>query len=131
MTYKVRNISVSIERSVNDVYRYASDPTNFPHWVKFITSIRKENTQWVATTDQGEIKIKFSPENEFGILDHTVTLVSGETVESPLRIVSNNDGCEVIFTLFWMPGRSEQEFREDGALVESDLITLKQIMEML
>jgi len=41
-----------------------------------------------------------SERNKFGILDHDVTLPSGAKVYNPMRVLPNNDGCELIFTLY-------------------------------
>jgi Predicted integral membrane protein len=129
MTYQVRYISVSVNKPANDVYQFASNPENFPKWVAFIQSIRKEGDFWVAESGLGNIKIKWAPKNEWGILDHYVTLPNGETVYNPMRVISNNNGSEFIFTLFRMPGRSKKAFNEDAQAVTADLNKLKEIME--
>lgn len=129
MTYQVKNIHVSINKPAKEVYQYVANPENFPKWVAFIKSIKKEGNFWVGDSDLGNIKIKWAPENEWGILDHYVTLPNGETVFNPMRIISNDKGSELIFTLFWMPGRSEKEFSEDAQAVAADLNKLKEIME--
>lgn len=99
-TYPVRNLNISINRSADDVYQFASNPENFPKWVKFVQSISKQGDNWVAETEIGTIKIKFTPKNEFGIIDHVVTLSNGETVTNPMRVLRNNKGSEFIFTCF-------------------------------
>ena len=38
-------------------------------------------------------------EHDHGVLDHDVTLPSGETVHNPMRVIPDGDGCEVVFTL--------------------------------
>ena len=126
MTNKVRNISISINKPASEVYQFTSNPENFPKWVAFIKSVSKEGDIWLGKSDLGDIKIKWSPLNEFGILDHHVTLPNGETVYNPMRIISNNKGSEFIFTLFWIPGRTEKEFNEDAQSVTKDLQKLKE-----
>jgi hypothetical protein len=46
-----------------------------------------------------------------------------------VRILPNNKGSEVIFTLYRLPGRTDKEYQEDGASVLSDLQKLKELME--
>lgn len=130
ITYPVRNISVSINRSAEEVYQFASNPENFPKWVSFIRSMTNQGDIWIGKTDIGDIQIKFSPPNVFGIIDHQVTLANGETVNNPMRAVANNKGCEFIFTLFWMPNRTEEEFNEDAEAVTQDLQQLKKILNL-
>jgi len=129
MTYAVKNISTSINRSVDEVYQFASNPVNFPKWVAFVKSVAKENDLWLAETDLGEIKIEFAPQNDFGIIDHWVTLPDGTKVNNPIRVIANGKGSEIIFTLFWLPERTEEEYNQDAKAVERDLQTLKKILE--
>lgn len=129
MTYPVKNVSVSINRSPEEVYQFASDPENFPEWVRFVRSVTRDGELWLAKTDQGNVKIKWPPPNNYGILDHDVIFPNGETVSNPMRIIPNNDGCEFVFTLFHMPGKTPAEFEKDAQLVTADLQQLKEIME--
>ncbi|MBC9798547.1 SRPBCC family protein [Sinomicrobium weinanense] len=130
MTYPVKNISISINKPADEVYQFASNPENFPAWVAFIKSTTREKANiWAAKTDLGNIKIAFTPKNNLGIIDHLVTLPDGSTVNNPMRVVANGKGSEFIFTLFWMPGRTEEEFNQDAKMVESDLQDLKNILE--
>lgn len=129
MTYPTQNISVSINRSAEDVYQFASNPENFPTWIDFFKSIAKQGDIWIAKTDMGNIKIKFAPLNDLGIMDHKVTFPDGQTVNNPMRVVPNKDGSEFIFTLFWLPERTEKEFNEDAKAVTKDLQKLKEILE--
>ncbi len=129
MTYPVKHISISINKSADEVYRYASDPENFPEWVAFIKSVTKQNDLWIGKSDIGDLKIKWTPPNDFRIIDHQVTLTNGEIVNNPMRVVPNNEGCEFIFTLFWLPNRTEKEFNEDAKAVTADLQKLKEILE--
>lgn len=129
ITYPVKNISISINRPAEEVYQFASNPENFPKWISFIKSMTNQGDIWIGETDLGDIKIKLTPPNIFGIIDHQVTLSNGEAVNNPMRAVANNKGCEFIFTLFWMPNRTEEEFNEDANAVAQDLQQLKTILE--
>lgn len=130
MPYPVKNISIFINKPAGEVYQFASNPENFPVWVAFIKSVTKENENiWLAETDLGNIKIEFVPKNNFGVIDHVVTLPDGSAVNNPIRVITNGKGAELVFTLFWMHGRTEEEFNQDAKLVESDLQKLKKILE--
>jgi hypothetical protein len=130
MIYPVKNISVSINKPVYKVYQFASNPANLPVWVEFIKSVHRETGDvWIAETELENIKIEFVPENEYGVIDHMVTLPGNSAVNNPLRVIRNGTGSELVFTLFWMPGRTEEEFNQDAKSVESDLNKLKLILE--
>ena len=129
MTYPVKNISISINKSADEVYQFASKPENFPKWIDFIKSMTNHGQFWTGKTDLGDIKIKFAPLNDFGIVDHQVTFANGATVDNPMRVVGNNKGCEFTFMLFWMPDKTETEFNEDAEAVRKDLQKLKEVLE--
>lgn len=76
-----------------------------------------------------KVKVKFVATNIFGVLDHKVTLPSGGTTYNPMRVFPNNNGSEVIFTLYQLKGMSEDRFAEDAMLVEKDINKLKVILE--
>jgi len=119
-------VSISIKRPVADVYAYLADPANFPQWSLFIREIRREGDDWLATTPSGSVLMRFTPPNEFGILDHYVTVSPELQVYVPLRVVANGeDGSEVLFTIFRLPGMDEAQFAADIALVRTDLAGLQ------
>ena len=63
-----RTVSISIKRRPEEVYEYLVDPANFPKWSVFIKKIRKEGNEWIATTPESTVRIRFTPRNEFGVL---------------------------------------------------------------
>lgn len=130
MTYMAKHISVSINRSAAQVYEFASNPENLPQWAAGLSgSIKKVNEDWVAEAPMGRVRVKFAEENQFGVLDHQVTLPSGVNVYNPMRVFPNNDGSELVFTLYHRPDVSDQEFAEDAKSVEKDLAKLKSLLE--
>jgi hypothetical protein len=64
-----------------------------------------------------------------GVLDHDVTVETGETVHNPIRVLPNGTGSEVVFTLFRRAGVSAAQFDQDAKAVEKDLRTLKRLLE--
>mgnify|MGYP005801756391 FL=1 len=126
-----RHLSIVIERPWREVYEYASDPRNLPHWAAGLagSEVQREVTQWSMNSPMGRVLVSFVPENEYGVMDHTVTLPSGESTLNPLRALPLEEGrCEVVFTLR-RGSMSEQELEEDAAAVAEDLAQLKEICE--
>jgi hypothetical protein len=76
----------------------------------------------------GRVNVKFAEKNKFGVLDHDVTLPSGVKVYNPMRVFRNNEGSELVFTLYRRPAMSEQEFAEDAKSVARDLAKLKTLL---
>ena len=49
------------------------------------SKVQREVTQWSMNSPMGRVLVSFVPENEYGVMDHTVTLPSGESTLNPLR----------------------------------------------
>jgi len=129
---ETRTVSVSIRESPQKVYEFAADPANLPKWAPgFVKSIANRDGQWVAQTTMGEVTFAFAERNSFGVLDHGVTLPSGESFSNPMRVVANGEGSEVLFTLFRLPPMTEAEFDQDAKVVLGDLEKLKAVIEAL
>jgi hypothetical protein len=63
------------------------------------------------------------------VLDHDVTLPTGETIHNPLRVIPDGDACEVVFTLRRRPGMSADDVDRDAEAVAKDLAALKELLE--
>jgi hypothetical protein len=127
---QTRHLSVSIDRSPGDVYAFAVEPTNLPRWAAGLAGeMSLIDGEWVANSPMGKVIVRFASRNQLGVLDHDVTLESGETVHNPLRVVANGTGSEVIFTLFKRPGVTDQQFDADAKAVARDLATLRALLE--
>lgn len=124
------HLSAHIDRPADEVYAYASDPANLPGWAPGLcSSVEQVDGAWVADSPMGRVGLEFAPENPFGVLDHSVTLATGETVHNPMRVLPDGTGSEVVFTLRRQPGMTDEEFRRDGQAVLADLQLLKRVLE--
>jgi hypothetical protein len=129
-TYESRTVGVAVARPPGDVYAFAAVPENLPRWASGLgTDGERDGDDWVSRMDVGQVRIRFAPRNDFGVLDHTVTLPDGTTVTNPMRVVANGGGSELSFTLFRLPGMTAEAFRADAATVQGDLQTLKRLLE--
>lgn len=130
MASESRHISIAIDRPATEVYDYASRPANLPEWAAGLgSSVQRVDGRWVADSPIGRVVVAFAERNEHGILDHDVTLPSGETVYNPMRVIADGSGCEVVFTLRRRPGMSDEDFARDAEAVTADLTVLKRVLE--
>ena len=131
MTYSATLIQISIHKPADEVYAFASNPHNLSKWAAGLSgsTIEQEGGQWIAESPMGKVKIKFAAKNSFGVVDHDVTLPTGQVVHNPLRIQKNGEGAEVIFTLYRLSGVSEKDFQADADKVRADLQKLKSLVE--
>ena len=125
-----RPISIGVERPPAEVYVFAHLPENFPKWAAGLgAGLTRDGEVWIAHGPDGDVRVRFSPKNDLGVLDHWVTLVDGTEISIPLRVVANGAGAEVTLTLFRLPGMDDAMFERDAGMVAKDLSTLKALLE--
>jgi hypothetical protein len=90
---------------------------------------REGGEDWIATTPQGPVSVRFVEQNTLGVLDHYVRIDPAPEALNPMRVVPNGSGCELMFTLFQRPGMSDEQFVEDAGLVEADLNRARAVLE--
>jgi hypothetical protein len=124
-------ISIAIARPFAAVYGFLAEPANFALWAAGLADTLRQDDggTWRASGPSGEVALQFTPENAFGICDHTVFLPDGAEVYVPMRVIANGSGAEVLFTLFRQPDMNDATFARDAAWVRQDLAKLKAILE--
>ena len=130
MTSESLYISERIGRSADEVYEYAVDPANVLEWAPGLGSaVENVDGQWYVESPRGRVGFAFVERNAYGVLDHEVTLPSGEVIYNPMRVIRDRAGCEAVFTLRRLPGMSDEEFERDAKAVAGDLARLKKIVQ--
>lgn len=126
-----RVLSVRIERARDAAYDFLAEPKNFPYWASGLCSAIEplEGDLWLATTPQGPMRVRFSPRNGFGVLDHDVLPEQAPAIHIPLRLIANGDGCELQLTLLRQPQMDDATFERDAQWVERDLQAIKVLLE--
>ena len=129
--FEIRNITVSIRRSPEDVYAFVSNGENVPRWANGLgnEARRGGDGDWIMNGPIGKVRVRFAPQNDLGVADHDVTLENGTSVHNPIRVIPNGAGCSVIFTLLRQPGVPDDQFAEDAGTVTKDLERLKALLE--
>ncbi|MDQ1721830.1 MAG: hypothetical protein QOI26_1564 [Pseudonocardiales bacterium] len=130
MALESKHLGIWIDRSAADVYDYVSQPANLPDWAAGLgSSIELIEGQWVAESPLGPVVVAMADPNPYGVLDHWVTLASGECFYNPLRVIADGEGCELVFTLRRQPDVSDADFAQDAAAVAADLASVKRLLE--
>jgi hypothetical protein len=93
------------------------------------TAIERAGEDWIATTAQGPVSVRFVEQNALGVLDHYVRVDPAPEALNPMRVVPNGSGCELMFTLFQRPGMNDEQFAADAGLVQADLDRARAILE--
>lgn len=131
MTRPCRHISITINETPRTVYQFAANPENLTKWAAGLarSTITRQDDVWIANSPMGQVKVQFAPLNDFGVIDHDVTLATGVIVHNPFRVLKNGDGSEVVFTLYRQSEMSDADFEADANMITKDLKTLKSLLE--
>src|SRR5262245_64413325 len=127
---QVRHVSVGIGRNGDEVYEFLAEPKNFELWASGLGKgfVHVEGRMWRAESPEGPVTVQFSERNPYGVLDHDVITPTGEHIRNPMRVISNQSGSEVVFTLFQRAGISDETFETDAKWVSRDLHSLKTLL---
>jgi len=129
--FESRHVSIRIHRPAAEVYAFTREPESFTKWAAGLASgLTRDGEHWIAHGPGGDVKVRFSPPNDYGVLDHWVTLPDGTELYMPLRVVANGEGAEVGLTLYRPPNMyDDAAFDRDAAAVARDLAKLKALVE--
>ena len=127
---KSRHVSRVISAPPELVYEFASNPDNLPKWAVGLakTEVVRDGDVLLLDSPMGKVTVRFEPRNEYGVIDHDVTLPSGTTVTNPVRVLAHPEGSEIVFTIRQIE-LTDDEFDRDIETVEGDLERLKRLME--
>ena len=122
-----RTYSVSIDHEWSSLYEAIWRPEFFTRWASGLadSDLRRDGECWSADGPEGPIRIRFTPHNDHGVMDHFVDTGAGDPVHIPLRVVKNGEGAEVMLTLFCQPGVTDERFSADAKWINKDLATLR------
>lgn len=112
--WNAHHLTVSIARPPAEVIAFAGDPANLGAWAAGVSD---------------DMDVTFLPGRDLGILDHDVVLPDGSAFHNPLRVLANDAGSEVVFTLYRREGVTDAQFAADVAAITADLTRLKELLE--
>jgi hypothetical protein len=126
-------VQVSIARPYAEVYEFLAEPMNFTRWAANPGSgmLPLDGGDWLVELAPGKRVIRFAPRNTFGVLDYQ-TFSQGDDggPVTPVRLVPNEHGCELLLLWFRRPGMDAARFASDIEWVRSDLERLKTLLEV-
>lgn len=126
MAWPARHITRFIARNPAEVLAFLADHRNLPKWAAGLsTGITEEAGVVVSESPMGKVQVRFAAGAELGIFDHDVTLPDGKTFHNPLRVLKNDGGSEVVFTLYRLPGVTDDAYEADAATIAGDLERLE------
>lgn len=125
-----RTYSVSIDRDWRELYELIWRPEFFPRWASGLSdsALVADGDAWRGEGPDGPIRVRFTPHNDLGVMDHVVEAGDAGDIHIPLRVVRNGDGAEVMLTLFRQPGMTDEQFAADAKWIVRDLRRLKELV---
>jgi len=130
MRFETRVVFHPVAAPASAVYDYARQRDNMPRWAAgLVSNIGEADGAWFTDTPGGRIRIAMAPRNEFGVLDHVVTLPDGGATHNAMRVTPVGDGSLLTFVVLRPPEATDAEFERDCGLVAADLKTLATLVE--
>ncbi len=124
--------SVTIDRPAAEVHAFLADPTNWPRWA-IINVLAVEPGDdpgwWKLSTPDGPAEFRIHADAKTGIVDHDFRDETKEVARVPARVVGNGRGADFLMTVTQPPGLSDAIFEGLLRSVETELATLKMILE--
>lgn len=128
---KCTPLSISINRSFEEAFRFISNPENIPLYSGFVKKIVKQGDVWMGETSEGTLPHRIVVNEQFGIFDIAVTEPSGFELQICSRLIANGKGCEYVTAIYQPPMIDDKVYQEWIGKVQLELLRMKQLIERL
>jgi hypothetical protein len=125
-------IKVFIDRPYDEVLAFLFDRANFVKWAAVPGSdmVPLGGEDWLVDLPSGQATIRFTPPNPYGVLDYqTFPPDADGGPVTPVRLLPNEQGCDLVLFWYQRPGVSDDKFRSDAEWASSDLQRVKTLLE--
>lgn len=121
-------LSLAIHRNWVDLYETIWKPEFFPKWTSGLGRLEPDGNGWKGRGPQGAVKVRFTEHNPFCIMDHYIDSGYSKEIFVPMRIVANEEGSQVLLTIFRQPLLSDEKFTQELESVKRDLQALHTLL---
>lgn len=129
---KARTLTVLIDRPIDDVYDFLTDPTNLGRWTLAVEGQPQAGggpMAWSYVGPGGPVLVRFSQPNPYHVLDYSMQSGVHVWQSSSMRLIRNGNGCVLVHTSVQQKLVSDAAFESEAAWLEADLLVLKTLME--
>ncbi|WP_022909565.1 polyketide cyclase [Aestuariimicrobium kwangyangense] len=125
-----RHVSRVIAAPFATVHDYVREPDHLPLWAEGLAQaeVSREGDDLVIASPMGQVRVRFVPPNDFGVVDHDVTMPNGVTQNNPMRVLVHPEGSEVVVSVRQLD-LTDEEFERDCAQMAADLDRLAELLE--
>ena len=128
--YRAEVVHVSILATPRQVVDFLADVSNWRTWAPWVRGVARASARdWTLETDGGALRLHFVEANSLGILDHTVTLASGDIICNAMRVSANASGSELSMVVLQTPPATSVQFEQDVQAVRDDFGRIKRVVE--
>lgn len=124
--------TVTIDRPAAEVHAFLADATNWPHWaIVNILAVEPGDDPgwWKIATPDGFADFRLRADPHTGVVDHDFRDESMEVATVPARVIANGRGADFLMTVTQPPEVDDSFFEELMRSVETELTTLKEVLE--
>jgi hypothetical protein len=129
-------LSIDINHDAGALYERLWRPEAFLEWASGLCGanlkregLKQDGEVWTGEGMEGQLRVRFSGPNDFGVLDHWVAQAGEPENYVPLRVIANGAGATVCLTVFRPPGMADGMFATEAEWVKRDLQALKEWVE--
>jgi len=108
-----KTLTASLPHDAQILFARIADPENLPLWhSSFCRSVRKEAGVLLVESPKGPVATRFIRNDHSLVLDILAEVVEGIELTNAIRVLSNGEGSEIVWTLVKPDGVSESIFNE-------------------
>ncbi len=127
-THLAKTLTASLPGTPQDVFAYISNPNNLSAWhSSFCRAVRAENTGYSVESPRGAVPVRFLRDDHTLVLDILAEVSDGIELASAIRLLSNGQGTEMVWTLVKPEGLSDSVFHEQLRWAGSALHNLRKL----
>jgi len=123
---ETRNISIAAPPDA--VLELLGDPRRLPDWAPaFAKAVKPDGQDWLIDSGEDQLRIRIRTSLEHGTVD--LLRPKDPSRGAHMRVLSNEDGSEFVFTLVFPPGADEGSITRQMTIVEDELRTVRDLCE--
>jgi len=128
--FRLDTRSVVIQAPAKKVWNFIADVRNWKQFSDFSKNMEQVgDNEWVAHTDQGDIKVRTFFDEEHLTLDQ-ICYPNREEQLIPYRIIPMGaESCKLMMTNQQTPSVSDEEYEQQMGWIQQELETVKKILE--
>jgi cold-inducible RNA-binding protein len=125
-THVAKTLTASLPGNPQTIFAFIADSENLSSWFSsFCRSLRRENGSLLVESPRGAVPVRFVRNDHSLVLDIVVQPAEGIELTHAIRLLSNGEGAEMVWTLVKPLGLLDSVFHEQLRWAGSALNALR------